>query len=378
MLFKLENGEVIKKDNIQELFYLTHIDNLSSILVNGILSHKRAKKNQPKHQDISNNDVQGRRSKKIIPRVNEVKKPLNLHRHVPLFLNAHNAMTSLKKSESVCILRLYSKILDRGDAVITNRNASTDKADFYTVEAFELTKESTEIIKSSEPFCLLGKKSDSEREEFKQVKQAEVLLPYHIHSKYVGGIFVPNEKIEQEVKDILETIPEKKDLHISIHPSIFFIDPKLPNKKYVYLKSFALLSQTKPLNSDFEHEYPDSSDSEDEAVTHTLIRTKKTVEIPTTPVPLPSIDTVEQFHTDPSKKKCGKRTNGEPDPELSPKNKKIKIESVESTEHTDSRNDEGKKSNFFKPDNSKENRENMEDSEKLKEVVSESVLSLTK
>lgn len=234
------------------------------------------------------------------------------------------------------------------------------------------------LTKSNQPLCLYGKNAPKEIEEFRQVKQAEVLLPYHIHSKYVGGIFVPNEKIEQEVKDILETIPEKKDLHISIHPSIFFIDLKKQDNKYVYLKTFTSLSQTKPLNSDFEHEYPDSSDSEDGEVTHKLIRTKKTVEIPTTPVPSPSVDIVEQLHTDPSKKKNGKRTNGEPDPELSPKSKKIKIESVESTEHTDGHNYEGEKTNFFKPNNLKENSENVQDSEKFKEVVSDDVLSLTK
>jgi hypothetical protein len=39
-MFRLFNNK-IKKDSIQECYYLTHIENISSILQRGILSHRR-------------------------------------------------------------------------------------------------------------------------------------------------------------------------------------------------------------------------------------------------------------------------------------------------------------------------------------------------
>ena len=53
--------------DIKNLYYITHIDNLPSILERGILSHERIQKEglQPAH--IYNTDIVNRRSKKNTP-----------------------------------------------------------------------------------------------------------------------------------------------------------------------------------------------------------------------------------------------------------------------------------------------------------------------
>ena len=47
-------------DDIAELYYITHIDNIPSIIVDGILSHKRASKQQHKPLRL-------KRSRAVVP-----------------------------------------------------------------------------------------------------------------------------------------------------------------------------------------------------------------------------------------------------------------------------------------------------------------------
>lgn len=55
----------MKKSEIKELYHITHIENLPSILEKGLLSHKRVSKIT--HRRIDNKEVQSKREKKNIP-----------------------------------------------------------------------------------------------------------------------------------------------------------------------------------------------------------------------------------------------------------------------------------------------------------------------
>lgn len=210
----------INKDDIQELYYMTSIKNLPSILQNGILSHRRIGKLSANHTDVSNQEVQQRRAWKNIERVEENKPPKNLHSFAPLYLNPHNAMMFVLRSkhDELCVIRVRKEILDRRNAILSNRNAAIDRVTFFTPSAFQLSGSEVEYISSSIGYS--KNDSESQREDRKQTRQAEALIPYNIQSEYFIGFFVSNDVTKQKVESILSTAG--KNLPIATHPTMFF------------------------------------------------------------------------------------------------------------------------------------------------------------
>ncbi len=283
-MFRLFDNK-IKKDSIQECYYLAHIENISSILRRGILSHRRVSKLQAQTLgiDISNQEVQGRRDRKVIQRVDENKKPLNLHRFVNLYLNPNNAMIlAIYKyqhvpSEDLCVLRISKEILNRGDVILTDQNAATNMVHFYPSTNFYLDKDYTYCLSS---LTAVGYKDVQHLSLFKgmspeqistvrkQIRQAEVLVPYQIHPSYIVGIFVSCDEALCRIKTILSKNHLREDLSVIVHPSIFFqgktdklapagTEKSMPN---IPLQNFNPL----PLHQELNTQYPESSDSEDE------------------------------------------------------------------------------------------------------------------
>ncbi len=120
--------------DIEYLYYICHMDNISSIIKNGILSHNLARKLKGNVKDISNPKVQRRRKYKTLPNGNL------LHDYANLFFNPRNAtMYSLKTNtkinfDELCIIAINKDILQQNGIYISNTNASKDIAEFYTRE----------------------------------------------------------------------------------------------------------------------------------------------------------------------------------------------------------------------------------------------------
>lgn len=242
-----------KTHHIQELYYIAHLDNLKSILENGILSHKRAGKSFA-HTDISNGGVQDIRASKILERAILNKKPLSIHRHAVLYLNPHNAMMFvIMKDEprsNVCIVRVNKDILKRGDAVISSKNASVGDAVFFTKDAYNLNPKAADKLVNNKSYY----HNDREQEERKQIRQSEVLLPYAISSLYFMGIIVKNDSDKEIVSGILTAA--SKQLPIEVVPSVFF-----QNKSPYPLEDFPPVENVTEIQ---DHDYPASSEDEAE------------------------------------------------------------------------------------------------------------------
>lgn len=113
--------------NISYLYYITPIENLTSILENGILSHRRA--SLVNHTSIANDQVQNRRGNK------RVTGGLLLHEYVNLYINARNPMLyelMINSSEKLCILLIDGAVRTSPDVVIADRNAASDYVTFLS------------------------------------------------------------------------------------------------------------------------------------------------------------------------------------------------------------------------------------------------------
>jgi len=74
----------MRREELEELHYISPIVNVSSILTHGILSHRRASKLP--HQSVAMPEIQDRRRKVQVP------KARPLHEYVNLYICARNPM----------------------------------------------------------------------------------------------------------------------------------------------------------------------------------------------------------------------------------------------------------------------------------------------
>lgn len=153
--------------DIKELYFITDISNVASIMHNGILSHNEA--SRVHHRSIAERGVQERRQNKKIPGTNQ-----HLHDYSNLYFDAHNPMLSARRSmnDTICVLRINSDVLLLGGVIVTDQNASRDCW-------FKPVSEGLPLLTHSEVFAEFWINRDDPMEEYrlKGIKCAEVLVP---------------------------------------------------------------------------------------------------------------------------------------------------------------------------------------------------------
>lgn len=187
------------------LYNIQAISNIPSIMEKGLLSNERAKR--VNHISIAMNEVQARRDSVSVP------NGLKLHQYANLYFDPWNPMLSKKRSQNqeICILKFDRAILDMKGVVVSDKNASSDYAAFYS------PKVGLEVI----DFDLVYARYWTDDNYFehcrkKSIKCAEVLVPYNIPYEYVVCAAVVNETAAEE----LERIGFDRD--IIVEPRVFF------------------------------------------------------------------------------------------------------------------------------------------------------------
>jgi hypothetical protein len=195
----------MKRNDLEELHYITTIRNVPSIMSKGILSHKCVKKIN--HNSVAMEVIQERRKNKIVPG----GRPL--HEYVNLYFHARNPMLYVRQSHHIdlCILRVSTQVLDLPGVVITDRNASSDYARFapapkgLSIVDKDLTF--AEYWTHLDPFEAMRRKS---------AKCAEVLVPDLIDTGLITGAYVSCP----EAKAAFETL--EVDIPARINSYLFF------------------------------------------------------------------------------------------------------------------------------------------------------------
>lgn len=219
-----EPKDILTVEDIQELYVVTHIDNISSILDKHLLSHHLAK--DIEHRNISNHEVQDIRSKKpiFIEQIPEHtpegestdSKGLleTLWDYVCMFIQPYNAMLFTTRHEDVCIMRLDSSVLNESGVLITDRNASCQDAKFFRPHQWSLCGENAAYIFERHSY------SNNNTFARKSVRQIEVLCPNIVKASFIRGFFVKNQTDAERVRSVIGS----QKLDISINSNIFFLD----------------------------------------------------------------------------------------------------------------------------------------------------------
>lgn len=181
----------MKRDELLELHYITHMGNVPSILRYGILSHNRA--NGMQHLSIGMQEVQDRRARVKVP------GGLLLHDYVNLYICARNPMLYKLRAQhrDLCVLRVSTDILDAPKVVITSQNASSDYA------RFAAAPDGLAIVDREVTFA--DDWTADDQYEFwrrKSAKCAEVLVPHLVDSSFIIGAYVSCQEAQQRLQDI--------------------------------------------------------------------------------------------------------------------------------------------------------------------------------
>lgn len=227
-------------------FHMTDIENLESILRNGLLCTNEKKQLGIKHTNIANMTIQGRRAIMPVPCGNRG----TVHDYVPFYFTSINPMLlgliNAKNCDqpSIVFLCLKMQKLVSLDAIFTDASANTNISPNFYDNTSHLSDLSWDLIDSPK----WGGYSNDERHK----KMAEVLIYQKVQPEDIDTIVTFNEYYKKEVETILATtgksIKVSCGLQSALHQYYFyftkfsFADPERQNETLVMGPKF--LQQT--------------------------------------------------------------------------------------------------------------------------------------
>ena len=172
------NIKILNDLKINAFYHMTHINNLDSIIKNGLYPHN----NTYKKTDISNVDVNDRRVR-LEPIYHK-----QIHSYVPFYFNPRNAMlfrNQKKFGNSIVILQFKNSLIDINNSIITNANASADNT-LFTSNVNHLNDQN--FINLSNVFADSWNNYGNPNYQIKQTMMAELLIPIIVKNNYIEKI----------------------------------------------------------------------------------------------------------------------------------------------------------------------------------------------
>ena len=192
------------------LHCITPIDNVESIVKNGLLSHNGAKRYS--HIDVSMREVQELRSQVIIERSRR-----SLHDYANLYFNARNTMMYYLKMnrkdfpESYCVLAVDYDVLGVEGVIVSDMNAAISLA------RFDKPREMLGVINFQRVFADSWNHPDEfDKRRHRGEMCAEVLVPNRVDTEYIHGAYVNCAEIKERMEQLIPKLP------IGICPKLFF------------------------------------------------------------------------------------------------------------------------------------------------------------
>ena len=196
----------------KHLYYITHVENLKSILKEGILSRNQINKNKKsifakfswtaKIRSIHAEDIIQIRKN----RQHKLFKGRSLWDYANLYFQARNPMLyrviRTFKAENIIVLQINSDVIHSGDILITDGNAVSSSTEFFE----DINKGLSSL--DSEQF-----KKEYWNESDKRKFMAELLVYNRISPDKIIGIYVANEKAATRIRKEmgpLNIIPDSK------------------------------------------------------------------------------------------------------------------------------------------------------------------------
>ncbi|MHB8359949.1 MAG: DarT ssDNA thymidine ADP-ribosyltransferase family protein [Thermoplasmataceae archaeon] len=200
------------------LYYITHVDNIKSIMENGILSHEKISYEKIAFTPIYKTEIVNLRRGKKTP------DDKSLWYYANFYLQPRNPMLYLVKrgigSNNIAVLACYrGPAYETENAFITDGNAASNVTNFYPVTKRNLAFESLKDVDGLDYW--------KEEDGTKRKMMAEVLIPESYPPAHIHSILVSNQSTKDKVEDLIKDIKLKPK--IIVDPRTFF-DPDYESK----------------------------------------------------------------------------------------------------------------------------------------------------
>ncbi|MCP4611785.1 MAG: DUF4433 domain-containing protein [Planctomycetes bacterium] len=209
---------------LKELYYITHIDNIPSILTRGILSHAQVEANKVEYVRVYDVGIVQNRKAILAPNGKSLWEFANVYfqpRNPMLYRVKHE-----KTVDNIAILAVRADILDRPDIFISTGNAASQTTEILPRE--EGMKRLPEMKK------YINKTWWTEEMGTKRKIMAECLVPDRIPPEMIQSVFVASHTVVEKVKKLirrpkLSIIPESHmfflpSRQINLTPNLFLVE----------------------------------------------------------------------------------------------------------------------------------------------------------
>ncbi len=200
----------MKIPKIAGLFYITHIENVKSILSNGIFSHESIVDQKIPYTPIYNEQIVTNRKSILAPNGTNLWGFANLYfqpRNPMLYRVLHE-----KQPGELAIITIKSIILEKPDIYFSNGNAAHSTSDIF--HAVELKKKMRRITLDTVEVEWWNDMNGSKRKIM-----AECLVPKMVNPDLIQAIYVGNRKAKERIEEDNPGL----SLPVIIEPHMFFL-----------------------------------------------------------------------------------------------------------------------------------------------------------
>lgn len=200
----------MKRPQIKGLYYITHIDNIPSILEKGILSHERIETEEIQYTHIYAEEIVTNRREIQVPDGRSLWSFANFYfqpRNPMLYRVLHE-----KSTDEIAIISVRPEILDRADINISTGNAAHSLSEILA--AAEGKKAIHQIIKDT-----INVEWWREDDGSKRKIMAECLIPDSLSPNLIQAIYVATHKTKGRVEANLPS----SNVSVIPEPKMFFL-----------------------------------------------------------------------------------------------------------------------------------------------------------
>lgn len=197
-----------RKAEIKSLFYITHIENVPSILKNGILSHALVEARKLPFKPIYDAAIVSNRKNKATP------ERASLWEYANVFFQPRNPMmyrvVHEKAPKELAVIGVKPSVLQLPHVMVTDGNAANNPTRFFKAS------EGLKVIESQWPVIQAEYWNDLDGSKRKIM--AECLVPEGIPGDQIHTVFVA----DQEAKKRAEELMGPTKIPVVAEPKIFF------------------------------------------------------------------------------------------------------------------------------------------------------------
>lgn len=199
---------------VKGLFYITHKDNVASILRHGVLSHASVLDKGLSYRAIYDADIVSNRKDKVTPSGNSLWKYANVYfqaRNPMMYRVVHE-----KGVNDLAVIGFNSSVLDTPGVFIADGNAANSATRFYNV------KDGLGAL--TEIWSIITGEWWNSTDGSKRKIMAECLIPDGIPPEHIHTVYVANQRVADEIRAAIGS----PRIPIVPEPDLFF----LPARRY--------------------------------------------------------------------------------------------------------------------------------------------------